>query len=690
MRWLEHMKLREKAGRLKQAALEFFAGRQRLGPRWWSFAGLHRSTATRREAGAWVRRLSEEKNSLLSLVSGMEAEFLATGEGLRRLAQQVNTIQQESQSLTDLTLGQTQDAAIQFAFQLLKKAEDLVLASYDQYDHVFATFAELQQRLARLAKQHGELMRVLLPLNFITTTLRIEASRHPAEVQEVFFTLAASVNRMVNDVRLSLERQFEELAASERITGNLMQQVIASTHQHRKEVTATLATSRQQLLTLNEDLARAGVGAENLALLTQAVRRHMSGIVMAQQCQDIARQKIDHVGEAMDEMSAHLGETGPTTSAAEVETRQFVFRAAQIQLQQVQHVFDELNRAADSLKSGIQGLRADAGSASEAALKVGGTMLDAKVASQCQAGIGGTLVIIKQAVQKTADILAAFEPLQAQFVNCTNQATALAGDVRHAALNAQIFAIHAPDGATLEVLAGRMRVISDETVQHVAELGGALQHTAEMVNNLQQRLEDFRQLGQAEQETLNEEAALSQKKLSDLEGAFPVIIERIVQQQGTLTQSVEAILVNIRFPAAVAEASARSIGFFQQMVTWGGEGGEEFEGESAASRKIEKLKSNYTMASERHVHASALQPTLAVAGPTAPHAAVELFDEWEAPQLATVDAPDESALQGDRTDVQATPADLVASETIAAEAEPIPAPKTTAVTADLGANVELF
>jgi len=50
---------------------------------------------------------------------------------------------------------------------------------------------------------------------------------------------------------------------------------------------------------------------------------------------------------------------------------------------------------------------------------VGGTTLDAKVASQCQAGIGEILVIIKQAVQKIADIVAAFEPLQASFVDCT-------------------------------------------------------------------------------------------------------------------------------------------------------------------------------------------------------------------------------------------------------------------------------
>jgi hypothetical protein len=128
---------------------------------------------------AWARGLEEEKNSLFSLVHGMEKEFPATGEGLKRLAQQLDQIQRECQSLTDLTLGQSQGAAVQLAFQLLKKAEDLFLACCDQYDHVFAAFSDLQQWLSHVPKLHNELVRVLLPLNFITTSLRIEASRHP-------------------------------------------------------------------------------------------------------------------------------------------------------------------------------------------------------------------------------------------------------------------------------------------------------------------------------------------------------------------------------------------------------------------------------------------------------------------------------------------------------------------------------
>ncbi len=687
MRWPNSIKVREKAVRLQQATQAFRTGCRRLGGRVWSLAKVRKPTAERLGAGDWPRRLAEEKQFLVSLVRGMEAEFLATGGGLMHLATQLNDIQKQCQSLTDLTLGQTQDAAVQFAFQLLKKSEDLVLASYDQYDHVFVTFRELQRRLAELSKQHDELMRVLLPLNFITISFRIEASRHPLEVQQAFFTLADNVNRTVDEVRSTLEQQFEEIGASERIARSLMERVSASIHQHRKEVTATLETSRNQLRALSEALTSSGAGATDLSQLNQAVTRHIGGIVMAQQCQDITRQRIEHVGEAMDEMRAHLDEAGPATDA---ETRQFVFRAGQIQLHQVQNVFDQLNRAADSLKSAIQSLRTEAGAAAEVAVKVGGTTLDTNVASQCQAGIGQILGIVKQAVQKIADIIAAFEPLQASCVDCTSKATALAGDVRHAGLNAQVFAIHAPDGATLEVLAGRMRVISEEAIRQVEQMGAALNHTTELVNNLRQRLEDFQILGQAEQEVLTDEFALSRKKLSELENAIPGLIRHVTQQQGTFAQSVEEILANVRFPVTVAEASSRSIGFFGSLVTWGSEGGSGFVVEPATSQKVDRLKSKYTMESERHAHATALQPVLAAAGATAAESSFEMFDDLASPAPTISGSPGEIGPATERPNDQPRPADLPMRETTPAAPAPALAEKKLAATEELGDNVELF
>ncbi|MGA2244946.1 MAG: hypothetical protein ABSH48_08110 [Verrucomicrobiota bacterium] len=690
MRWPTDIKIREQARRLQQAGRALLTRGHGLGARAWYRATVARSSG-RMEAGVWASRLQEEKDSLSSLARGMETEFLATGNGLEDLARQLGENQKECQSLTDLTLGQTQDAAVQFAFQLLKKAEDLVLASYDQYDHVFAMFNELQQRLAQASQQRDELMRVLLPLSFITMSFRIEASRHPVEVQQAFFTLSDHVNRTVHDVRSTMERQFDELAASERIAHSLMRQISGSIQEHRKKVTITLAATRAQLGALSQALIRSGAGATDLSQRNQAVTGHINGIVMALQCQDITRQRIEHVGGAMDEMRAHLGAGRAATPATDAQARQFVFQAGQIQLQQVQSMFDQLNQAADSLKSGIQSLRTEVGAAAELAVKVCGATLDAKVNRQCQAGVDEILSIVKQAVQKIAGIVSAFEPLQASFVDCTAKATALAGDVRLAGLNAQVFAIRTPAGATLEVLAGRVNFISEDVIEHVARMGGVLSHASEMVNNLRQRLEDFQILGQAEQAVLSEESALSMKKLADLESAIPVQIRGVTQRQETFAASVEKVMADIQFPVTVAQARLRSSGFFQDLVAWGGAAGPASLDETAASQRIDSLKSKYTMESERQAHATALQPALAPASSHASESSIELFDDFSAsPAPRIADPSGEVPPPSERPEDPPRPAELMATK-ISPPTPTLPVAQTKpAASGDLGDNVELF
>lgn len=558
------------------------------------------------DATTLARKIDEEKAFLLGLIQGIETEFLATGGGLDRAARQLGEIQKECGKLTSLTTGEAPDACVQFAFHLLKKAEDLVRASYEQYDHVFATFRELQRRLSELATQRDELMRALLPLTFIIMSIRIEASRHPSEVRQSFFTLAETVNRTVSEVRETMDRQFRDLTASEEVARGLMEQVAASIERHRAAVGSALQRSRSQLRVLGEALRESGAGAANLARLHLTVGRHIGSIVMAQQCQDIARQRIEHVGEALDEMRAHLAERPAGADAKANGARQFIWRAAQIQLHQVQDVFGKLKEAAEGLTHGMHSLRAETAAAAEIAVKIGETALDTSAADQCQAGVGEILSIVAQAVGKTADIIAVFEPLQASFVDCTGQATALASDVRYAGLNAQIFAVHAPDGAALEVLAGRVLTISDEVIGHVGELGCSLRQTTEMIKGLRHRLEDFKILAEAEEHILVRESGVSKTKLSELKHDIPEMIRTVTERQATFSQSVEEVLGAVKFPLLIARAEIRSVDFFRGLVAWG-VGGARSSGDSNASEKLDQLRARYTMESERRLHAAVLE-----------------------------------------------------------------------------------
>lgn len=672
-------------------ARAFLAGCRRLADRLRSHQAARRTGRAVTEAKVWAGRLEEEGEFLLSLVKGMELEFLTTGGSLDQLVEQLGEIQKLCQELTTLTLGQSQDAAVAFAFHLLKKTEDFVLASYDQYDHVVATFEDLERQLAQLARQRDALTRVLLPLTFVTVSLRIEASRHPPEVQDAFFTLAAGVNRTVEEVRVAMERQFSDFTASERIVRELMARISASIHAHRIEVGATLKSNRLRLQELNASLEGSLNGARDLGQLNEVAGRHISSIVMAQQCHDITRQKIEHVGEAMTEMTAHLRETQTDVPGKAGLSHPYIFQATQIQRRQLQHVFAELDGAAESIKAAILHLQTEAGQAMTAAVNMGSAALDTQVTRQCQDGIGEILGIVRQAVQKISDIIDAFKPLQDSFVDCTANASALANDVRHAGLNAQVLAISAPNGATLEVLAGRVRVISEEVIAEVGRLGDSLSQTELMISNLRLRLEDFQTLGLAEEEILARESALSRQKLAHLEAAIPELIRQIRRQQESFAQSVSKVMANIRFPDTVAEASRRSLRFFQELAAWSQIGDAHLNNEPESGGKIERLQSNYTMQSEREAHTVALAAADPVAGAVPTPGNAELFDN-PGPQT-NLKAPPEAgnSLPSGPGMVEIPPGTGVPGPDDRGNASPtVLEPAPPAVKSELGDNVELF
>jgi hypothetical protein len=211
-----------------------------------------------------------------------------------------------------------------------------------------------------------------------------------------------------------------------------------------------------------------------------------------------------------------------------------------------------------------------------------------------------------------------------------------------------------------------------------------------MINNLRQRLADFQCLGQAEQQVLIDEAVLSQKKLADLESAIPALIESSTEQQETFAQSVDAVLANVQFPLAVAEAHSRSVGFFRDLVAWSSEGGSEVAIESSASEKIALLKSNYTMESERQAHAAALQAAPAMPNGTVFQPAVEMFEEFEPESSAVTGSLSVMAPVIEQIEEQLRPAELLAGGTIPPEQPNPSASEKPAASGGLGDNVELF
>jgi len=154
-------------------------------------------------------RLEAEKSALFGFTAAMEEEFLGLGTLLGKITSLAREVRRRSDEITAAATGRTEDAAIQFAFQLLKKAEDLVHASREQYNNVSVVFEKMHVEVIRIARERSALVRTLSPLEMTNSQFRIQACAFDEGTRAKFFALADSIGSIVRDVHNAVGQRFE-------------------------------------------------------------------------------------------------------------------------------------------------------------------------------------------------------------------------------------------------------------------------------------------------------------------------------------------------------------------------------------------------------------------------------------------------------------------------------------------------
>jgi hypothetical protein len=546
--------------------------------------------------------LADQKRRLDEFTAAMEREFVDLGALLRKISVLSRDVRERSEKIMDAASGRSEDAAIQFAFQLLKKAEDLVQAGRDQYSAALQLFGRMRSDLTRVARERDSLVRTLAPLESTNTQFRIQACFLDEATRAQFFNLADSIAAIVKDVRSAVEQRFEELERAGRATGEMAGKLGAMAAEQRLETERMLADTRLHLSTLNDALLESGKAAQTISAAGANIGQGVVKAIVALQCQDMARQKFQHIGAAIDEMVAHI-EPGLTTGfgrAAEADCRHFLAEAGRVQLEQLRAVFTQLEDAGESAGGGLLEVESEARSLTGRALSSGGAALNGHVIKQAVDSIEAVLGVIENAVAGVRKVAELIVRLKATFSDCTSQILGLARHLRIVSLNAQIFAAHVETGAALEVVAGNTRTIVDESMQELDEISHRVSELMDSVTELEQRLADFAELAAIEQRVLAREARESEARLGTLERDLRAAMSAIGPVEEHLGASIAGAVGSIRFRQAVAEARARSLSLFERVV-------ERYaEPDAGAHEKVQTLKRNYTMAHERDVHESAV------------------------------------------------------------------------------------
>ena len=555
--------------------------------------------------------LAAEKDELSSFTAAMEEEFLDLGSLLRKITALAREVRSRSDEVTAAATGRGEDAAIQFAFQLLKKAEDVVQASREQYDNVFLVFGKMHVDVIQIARERSALMRTLSPLEMTNSQFRIQACAFDEGTRGKFFALADMIGSIVQEVKTAVGQRFEELERAGEATGMVVTRLTGLAAEQKLETERVLSATRVNLSTLNAAMQSSEAVAQSISQAGMKIAGGVGTAIVALQCQDMARQKFQHIGAAIDEMIGHLGSgcAAGFSGAEEADCQHFLADASRVQRMQLRAVFEQLDEAGRQVDGGLAEIDAEAKSLAEHALRSGGATLDGQIIGQAIESIHTVLVVIEKAVVSVRSVVDLVQKLKSTFKDCTSQILGLALKLRVVALNAQIFAAHVETGAALEVVAQNTRSVADEAMRQLDEISLRVTELVDAVGELEQRLGDYGELAGMEQILLSSESVEAEKKLRALERDMRGALTAIGSLERELSETLYRTAGSIRFPEAVAKASARSTGVFEQIALEYCDAGNGAP--AAGHQKVRDLKRNYTMAHERAVHegvAGTLEP----------------------------------------------------------------------------------
>ena len=288
-----------------------------------------------------------------------------------------------------------------------------------------------------------------------------------------------------------------------------------------------------------------------------------------------------------------------------------------MQLAQLQSVFDQLDQAAGQVKGGLQEVDSEAKTFADSAVRSGGATLDGHIIGRAMKSIHAVLGVIDNTVTNVRTVAHLVVQLKSTFSDCTSQILGLALQLRIVALNAQIFAAHVDSGTALEVVARNTRMIAEKAMQQLDDISARVAQLVDLLVDLEQRLEDHGELAARERDLLALEAGESEQKLGALEQGLRSAVAAIGPLERELSDTVRRTTECIRFPEAVAQASARSTAFFKEIVLQ--HSSSTSNSGVAFHHKIQELKSRYTMAHERDVHELAFESAQASGHAVGPH-----------------------------------------------------------------------
>lgn len=474
----------------------------------------------------------------------------------------------------------------------------------DDLRNIVKTITELEE----LMDEFGRLVRHLHMLGIST---RIESARLGSDGSG-FHTLADDVEKLGNRIdghTTRITQQARSLLELARLAIQQTQEMLQQQEKCSESIFQSIKGNLDSLL----NMASSSEGlTESIASSSQDVSQRIGEVVSMLQFHDIVRQQVEHVEEALDDVSGVLFNNSETHLSVQPENADlagWVADVASIQKLQVQSGKERFVNAVESLKDNLSGIVSSVqvmeneitslvgqdtagGTKSLVAIErtvdgMLGTMNDFAVQGE---EIGRTMSSVASTVAEISEYLSDIEEVGAE--------------IELIALNASIKAAHTGEqGAAMGVLAMSVQQLSKEASRQTEEVSSLLYGVSDLAGMLKERAAEFLDTSQVQDMVGKLKGLLT--NLKTLDGTISSGFSQLVNESSELAQDIAQLTGSIDFhlkvEAQLQEAEDKLAAFEEQAKELAPPSDEQHRPE-----RLKNLLERYTMDAERLVHEQVL------------------------------------------------------------------------------------
>ncbi len=634
--------------------------------------------AIRRQLALNFSVVEAERPVLGEIGTRLEQHFLQIGTRLEKLAQLSEDVVATGEHLLRLATGQADGEdqlheAINVLQPPIKVLDDCLARSAEVVEHL----RRHQQLITEVRHLEGIMESVVAPLRFIQVAFRIESSVLDAGVRAVFVSLTRDIEQLHEQVLNLFSEQFKSLELAESQLGALVVRLGPQIQLHQQAAVQKKAVIAQTLeglrLALEENRGRDVRLADAAHGLQTAVAR----VIGAVQFEDITRQKLKHVDDALVGMGQRLAGADRNSWPA---AGAFLRETGEVQVGQVVAVEAELSQAELAIAEAFDAIIERTDEVDRECL----TLRDFRTISVQEDGVVQVVLnsldelagLVRQTFAIQSEVYETLKPLAGMASDLTGAMRRLSQSIRIIALNAQIQAAQVGVGTGLEVLSQRTCQIADEASVANNEAAAGLDRLITGFDSLVAECKELQDAVAAQQQWLEAEAEAVKVRLHQHRDVTLDTFQKFGVMVGQTRDEARAAVEHLPFAEAANADLEQLVGAIQTVVDQ--TASFDLLADSQGAQESARLQANYTVASERAIHETILARKQAATAGSAPVGAIV------SAVAAAPAAADCVFFQADEPPTNPPTAAPVAAPVAAPPPAAAPAPMP------LGDNIELF